>query len=199
VQAVQNSPDWAHTAIIITYDENGGRWDHVTPPDANGIWGDGTRVPAIVISPYARQDYVDHTQHDTLSILKTIEERFGLSPLNSLDAHASDLVSNFQSRGHGEDGDHGQAALSSTVATPHASIDAASASPVSQSNDNVPHNVALTGSQGATSARSQVAGTFVVHGAPEVTHRRSGRRASAPDSTGNEISDLLKSVVATVG
>jgi phospholipase C len=97
VHAIQNSPDWAHTAIVITYDENGGRWDHVSAPDNNGIWGDGTRVPTIVISPYAKQGYVDHTEHDTLSILKTIEERFGLPALNNLDAQASDLSSNFQS------------------------------------------------------------------------------------------------------
>jgi phospholipase C len=97
VHAIQNSPEWAHTAVIITYDENGGRWDHVAAPDNNGIWGDGTRVPTIVISPYAKQGYVDHTEHDTLSILKTIEKRYGLPSLNTLDAKASDLSSNFQS------------------------------------------------------------------------------------------------------
>jgi phospholipase C len=97
VHAIQNNPEWAHTAIVITYDENGGRWDHVSPPKlGDGTWGDGTRVPAIVISPYAKQGYVDHTQHDTLSILKTIEERYQLPALNSLDAGASDLSSNFQ-------------------------------------------------------------------------------------------------------
>jgi phospholipase C len=100
VHALQNSPDWAHTAIIITYDENGGRWDHVAPPDANGLWGDGTRVPTIVISPYAKQGYVDHTQHDTLSILSTIEQRFGLSSLNNLDKNASTLASDFQLTPH---------------------------------------------------------------------------------------------------
>jgi hypothetical protein len=100
VHAVQNSPDWAHTAIIITYDENGGRWDHVSPPDANGIWGDGTRVPGIVISPYAKQGYVDHTQHDTLSILATIEKRFNLPALNQYDANASTLESSLQSQPH---------------------------------------------------------------------------------------------------
>jgi phospholipase C len=100
VHAIQNSPDWAHTAIIVTYDENGGRWDHVSAPDNNGIWGDGTRVPAIVISPYAKQGFVDHTEHDTLSILKTIDERYNLQPLNSLVANASDLTSNFQNRPH---------------------------------------------------------------------------------------------------
>ena len=96
VHAIQNSPDWASTAIIITYDENGGRWDHVSAPDANGIWGDGSRVPTIVISPYAKTGFVDHTQHDTLSILKTVEERFGLPSLNNLDAKATDLSNDFQ-------------------------------------------------------------------------------------------------------
>jgi phospholipase C len=100
VHAVQNSSDWAHTAIIITYDENGGRWDHVSPPDANGIWGDGTRVPAIVISPYAKKGFVDHEQHNTLSILSTIEQRYNLQPLNQLDANASTLASDFQSKAH---------------------------------------------------------------------------------------------------
>src|SRR5262249_31006772 len=72
-------------------------WDHVSPPNNNGIWGDGTRVPGIVISPFAKQGFVDHTEHDTLSILSTIEKRFGLTPLNSLDAKASTLESSFQS------------------------------------------------------------------------------------------------------
>jgi phospholipase C len=100
VHAIQNSPDWAHTAIIITYDENGGRWDHVSAPDNLGIWGDGSRVPTIVVSPYAKQGFVDHTEHDTLSILKTIEQRFDLKPLNALDAKASSLASNFQLKPH---------------------------------------------------------------------------------------------------
>jgi phospholipase C len=100
VHAIQNSPDWAHTAVIITYDENGGRWDHVSPPDNNGIWGDGTRVPTIVISPYSKQGTVDHTEHDTLSILKTIEQRFNLPALSPYDANASSLADNFQPRPH---------------------------------------------------------------------------------------------------
>jgi Ca2+-binding RTX toxin-like protein len=100
VHAVQNSPDWARTAIVVTYDENGGRWDHVAAPDNNGLWGDGSRVPAIVISPYSKQGFVDHSEHDTLSILRTIDNRFGLAPLNSLVANASDLSSNFQSTPH---------------------------------------------------------------------------------------------------
>src|SRR5262249_50550049 len=74
----------------------GGRWDHVAPPQANGPWGDGTRVPGIVISPFAKQGFVDHTQHDTLSILSTIEKRFGLAALNQYDANASNLESSLQ-------------------------------------------------------------------------------------------------------
>jgi phospholipase C len=100
VHAIQNSSDWAHTAIIITYDEHGGRWDHVSAPDANGVWGDGSRVPTIVVSPYATQGVVDHTQHDTLSILKTIEQRFGVPALNGFDAAASSLADNFQATPH---------------------------------------------------------------------------------------------------
>jgi acid phosphatase len=90
VSAVQNSDYWENTLIIVTYDEHGGRWDHVTPP-VTGIWGNGTRVPAIIIGPLAKRGFVDHTQHNTLSILKTIEERFGLQPLTALDAQATSL------------------------------------------------------------------------------------------------------------
>ena len=62
----------------------------MTPP-VTGIWGDGTRVPGIIIGPLAKRGFVDHTQYDTLSILKTIEERFGLEPLSALDAQAASL------------------------------------------------------------------------------------------------------------
>ena len=77
--------------IIITYDENGGRWDHVAPPIVDR-WGPGSRVPTIVISPFARKGFVDHTQYDTTSILKLIELRYGLAPLNARDADAGDLL-----------------------------------------------------------------------------------------------------------
>jgi phospholipase C len=91
VQAVQQSKDWQNTMVVITYDEHGGRWDHVAPPKIDQ-WGDGTRVPAIVISPLARQGFVDHTQYDTTSILSTIEHRWSLQPLNSRDAKAAPLT-----------------------------------------------------------------------------------------------------------
>jgi phospholipase C len=92
VSAVRNSEYWEDSMIIVTYDEHGGRWDHVTPPVGNGIWGDGSRVPAIFIGPRVKRGHVDHTQYDTLSILKTIEERFDLAPLNALDAKATSLA-----------------------------------------------------------------------------------------------------------
>jgi acid phosphatase len=91
VNAVKDSDYWEDSLIIVTYDEHGGRWDHVTPPNHNGIWGDGSRVPGIIIGPLAKRHFVDHTQYDTLSILKTIEERFGLEPLSAYDARATSL------------------------------------------------------------------------------------------------------------
>ena len=94
VSAIQNSPYWADTAIIITYDEHGGRWDHVAPPVIDK-WGPGLRVPAIVISPFARKAFVDHTQYDTTSILKLIEDRWNLQPLGTRDAATGDLLTAF--------------------------------------------------------------------------------------------------------
>jgi len=94
VKAVQASPYWTDSAIIITYDENGGRWDHVAPPVVDR-WGPGTRVPAIIISPYARKGFVDHTRYDTTSILKLIETRWNLAPLGTRDAAANDLTNPF--------------------------------------------------------------------------------------------------------
>jgi len=72
----------------VTYDENGGIWDHVAPPLIDK-WGPGTSVPAIIISPFAKKGYVDHTQYETVSILNLIEKRWKLKPLNSRDANAN--------------------------------------------------------------------------------------------------------------
>ncbi len=99
ISAVRNSPHWAHSAIIITYDENGGFWDHVAPV-AVDRWGRGTRVPMIVISPFARRGFVDHHVYDTTSILALIEHRWGLAPLTGRDAAADDLRGAFDF-GHG--------------------------------------------------------------------------------------------------
>jgi phospholipase C len=94
VAKIKASPLWASTAIIVTYDENGGFWDHVPPPKGDRF-GPGTRVPAIIISPYARRGYVDHTAYDTTSILKFITLRFGLEPLPGVRAGAGDLTAAF--------------------------------------------------------------------------------------------------------
>ena len=90
IEKLQQSPMWPHTAIIVTCDENGGFWDHVAPPKGNR-WGPGTRIPALVISPFARKGYVDHHSYDTTSILKLIETRWHLAPLTERDAKAGDL------------------------------------------------------------------------------------------------------------
>jgi acid phosphatase len=94
IDAVRSGPAWADTAIIVTYDENGGFWDHVAPP-AGDKWGPGTRVPTLVISPFARKGFVDATVYDTSSILALIEHRFGLAPLGTRDAAAADLSAAF--------------------------------------------------------------------------------------------------------
>jgi acid phosphatase len=85
VAAVQKSEIWQDCVIIITYDENGGRWDHVVPPVRSDKWGVGVRVPAIIISPFARKGFIDHTEYETVSILKLIERRFHLAPLSARD------------------------------------------------------------------------------------------------------------------
>jgi phospholipase C len=109
VSKVQQSKDWQDTAIIITYDENGGRWDHVAPP-AGDRWGPGTRVPAIIISPFAKRGYVDHTQYDTTSILRFIEKRWHLKALGDRDLHANDLSNAFDDNGQGNGGPFGATA-----------------------------------------------------------------------------------------
>lgn len=95
IQAVMKGPQWNETAIIVAYDENGGFWDHVAPPTIDE-WGPGTRVPAFVISPFARKRFVDHTVYDTTSILATIEHKFNLRPLSKRDAAATDLSAAFE-------------------------------------------------------------------------------------------------------
>lgn len=91
VKAVQGSRYWHNSVIIIAYDEYGGRWDHVAPPIIDR-WGPGPRVPAMVISPFAKKKHVDHTQYDTTSILALIETRWRLQPLTTRDANAANLL-----------------------------------------------------------------------------------------------------------
>jgi phospholipase C len=98
IAAIRNSPDWNSTAIIITYDEHGGFWDHVAPPVVDR-WGPGSRVPTIIISPFARRHYVDHHRYDTTSILALIERRWRLEPLTDRDREARDLTEAFEFTG----------------------------------------------------------------------------------------------------
>jgi phospholipase C len=102
-----SNPDAAHTMIVVTYDEFGGAWDHVPPPGTAGnsaphdVFGPGTRVPALVVSPALSQSGVDHTSHDTVSILSTIENQFGVGRVTqpngapTRDAAVADLSSAF--------------------------------------------------------------------------------------------------------
>lgn len=94
VNAVKSSRYWTDSAILITYDENGGRWDHVAPPVVDR-WGPGTRVPAVIVSPYAKKRFIDPTLYDTTSILKFIETRWNLAALGTRDAAANDLTNAF--------------------------------------------------------------------------------------------------------
>jgi acid phosphatase len=80
VAKLRASPQWGHMVIVITYDEFGGAWDHIAPPPAD-LLGPGARIPALIISPFAKRGTVDHTQYDTESILRLITRRFDLEVL----------------------------------------------------------------------------------------------------------------------
>jgi phospholipase C len=111
VQALMNSPSWANSVFFIDYDEDGGFYDHVPPvsmpsPDGKGpylISGDptggfdvtGFRIPLMVISPFTKPGYVSHTNADNTAILKFIETRFSLPPLNKRDAAQIDMTEFF--------------------------------------------------------------------------------------------------------
>jgi phospholipase C len=99
--AVTTSPAWRSTALIVTFDEWGGFFDHVAPPpaplpaverDAGNDGLRGFRVPTILISPFARRRYTSSTIYDHASILRLIEWRWGLSPLTVRDAQANNLA-----------------------------------------------------------------------------------------------------------
>jgi acid phosphatase len=91
IARIKASPLWASSLIIVTYDENGGFWDHAAPPPGDR-WGPGSRVPTIIVSPFAKKGYVDHTVYDTTSIIKFITLRFGLDPLPGVRQNVGDLT-----------------------------------------------------------------------------------------------------------
>ena len=83
LKVLRNSPQWQNMVIVLTVDENGGWWDHVAPPKGDR-WGPGTRIPALVVSPFARKGTVDHTVYDTASILRLITRVHQLDVLDGL-------------------------------------------------------------------------------------------------------------------
>jgi phospholipase C len=94
VNAVGKGPAWDSTAIFVVWDDWGGWYDHVQPPQLDRM-GLGFRVPLIVISPYAKHGYVSHAQHEFGSILRFAEEAFGLPSLGQTDARADGLADCF--------------------------------------------------------------------------------------------------------
>jgi len=99
LSAIESGACAKNTMVVVTYDEFGGQWDHVTPPGQGGKagvhdgFGPGTRIPALVITTHLHGDFVvDDTAYDTTSILATIERRFALEPLSSRDASVNDLT-----------------------------------------------------------------------------------------------------------
>jgi phospholipase C len=94
VREVMASRYWRRAVVVVTYDEGGGWFDHVRPPVADRF-GLGTRVPTLVVSPYARRGQIAHGQYEHASILKLIEWRFGLEPLTDRDRRAAAFLEAF--------------------------------------------------------------------------------------------------------
>ncbi len=94
MNALMQGADWSTSAVFVTWDDFGGFYDHVPPPTLDKF-GLGPRVPLLVVSPYAKTGYVSHTQYEFSSVLKFIEERFGLSPMTARDAEANDITDSF--------------------------------------------------------------------------------------------------------
>jgi acid phosphatase len=108
LQSIENSACADNTMVVVTYDEFGGQWDHVSPPGQgrtrgpHDLSGPGTRIPALILSPKLTGHFVvDHTQYDTTSIDRTIEQRWGLAPLSSRDAAVNSLARVFDAHGFG--------------------------------------------------------------------------------------------------
>jgi phospholipase C len=91
INAIMQSRFWKSTLIVLTWDDSGGFYDHVPPP-VNGPLYYGPRVPAIFISPYSRSGYIDNTFYSFDSVLKFIEDRFGLPYMSKMDANANSIV-----------------------------------------------------------------------------------------------------------
>jgi phospholipase C len=99
INKIMNSKYWRDTAVIVTYDESGGYWDHVPPPQVepgpDGFKGLGPRIPLLLVSPYAKRNYIGHVQYDLTSIIKLIAWNFDLPSLNNRDANANNMLDLF--------------------------------------------------------------------------------------------------------
>ncbi|CAN5789272.1 acid phosphatase [soil metagenome] len=93
IEKLRQSPQWPHMLIVVTYDENGGFYDHAPVPKGDR-WGPGTRIPALIISPYAKKGFVDSTQYDTASILRFITHRWSLAELPGIKLRDESLLRN---------------------------------------------------------------------------------------------------------
>ena len=94
INAIMQSSYWKNCAIILMWDDSGGFYDHVAPPQVDEF-GFGFRVPAIVISPWSKSGKVIHTQYDLTSPLKLVEAKFGLGSLTGRDASANSMLDCF--------------------------------------------------------------------------------------------------------
>ena len=97
VNAIGNSPYWNNTAILLTWDDWGGLYDHMVPPMENNWYELGFRVPLVIISPYSKHGYVSHVQHEFGSLLAFSEEAFGIpkGALHATDVRSDDLSDAF--------------------------------------------------------------------------------------------------------
>ncbi|HET7482963.1 MAG TPA: alkaline phosphatase family protein [Actinomycetota bacterium] len=94
INSIMKSPDWDSTAIVLTWDDFGGFYDHVPPPHVD-LYGLGPRVPALVISPWSRPGFVDSHPYEFSSVLRTIEDLFDLEPLAARDTRATNMLDSF--------------------------------------------------------------------------------------------------------
>jgi phospholipase C len=94
VNQVMESQFWQSSAIIITWDDYGGFYDHVPPPQVDA-YGEGFRVPTLVISPWAKHAFIDHTQYEFASLLRLAEDNFNLPKLGTRDVSANDMMNSF--------------------------------------------------------------------------------------------------------
>ncbi len=94
LKTLEARPDWNSTAVFITWDEDGGYYDHVPPPQVDA-YGDGFRVPLLIVSPFAKRGWIDHDVLDHTSLLKFIAVDWGLPALTTREANASAMLDAF--------------------------------------------------------------------------------------------------------